>query len=66
MDELIEALQLIATKAKPAYPFHCEHDTLTVCVDPALFTEAELKRLHKLGFFDEGEGCFTSFRYGSA
>lgn len=66
MDELLEALQLMAAKAKPDYPFNCSHDTLTVCIDPALFSTEELKRLDELGFHDYGEGYFQSFRFGSA
>ncbi len=66
MDHLIEALTLMATKAKPDYPTHCEHDELTVCVDPALFTPEELAKLEALGFFPDDEGCFKSFRFGSA
>lgn len=65
MDDLIEALQLMATKARPAYPLHCEHDVLTVCVDPALFTEQERARLEELGFnvYDDEPECFQSFRF---
>lgn len=70
MDDLIEALTLMATKSKPEFPTHCEHDTLTVCVDPALFTAEELVRLDELGFFPDSEeqdsGCFISFKFGSA
>lgn len=66
MDELIEALQLMAKRAKPAYPFHCEHDELTVCIDPALFPPEEIERLQELGFHSDGGGSFYSFRYGSA
>lgn len=68
MDDLIEALQLMATKAKPAYPTHCEHDVLTVGVDPALFTESELTRLEELGFnvYEDDPEVFQSFRFGSA
>jgi len=67
MDELIEALQLMATKEKPTYPTHCEHDVLTVCVAPSLFTPEEIDRLDRLGFVPDDEGeSFQSFRFGSA
>lgn len=67
MEDLIEALQLMATRCKPEYPTHCEHDVLTVCVSPKLFTVNQLRRLSELGFSAEfDEDCFTSFRFGSA
>ena len=67
--DLIEALQLLSTgRSNNIAPFHCEHDTLLVMADPEKFTEAQKARLDELGFFEgeELEGCFTSFRYGSA
>jgi hypothetical protein len=66
MDDLITALQLMARKSQPHSPTHCEHDELTVMVDPELFTAVELAHLDELGFFDSGEGTFKSFRFGSA
>jgi hypothetical protein len=67
MDDLIEALQLIATRSKPIHPLHCEHDRLTVCVDSQIFTVDEIAHLETLGFFvDDLEKCFYSFRFGSA
>lgn len=66
MDDLITALQLFRTKANPSNPTYCEHDTLTVCVDPELFSAEELSQLDALGFFPSEEGCFQSFRFGSA
>lgn len=66
MDELIKALQLMRTKANPSSPTHCEHDELTVCVDPALFTSEEIDQLDEWGFHDNGDAGFYSFRYGSA
>jgi hypothetical protein len=66
MDDLIEALQLIATRCKPEFPTWCEHDALHVCVDDELFTPDEIAKLDELGFFVGGEGGFTSFRFGSA
>ena len=46
METLIRAL---ATKAQPTYPTHCEHDELTVCVDPSLFSPEELQQLDEWG-----------------
>lgn len=66
MDDLIEALTLMATKAKPDYPTMCEHDELRVLIDPALFDAEEIQRLDELGFKDYGDESFTSFRFGSA
>lgn len=65
MDKLIEALQILLKYDNPAYPTHCEHDELTVCVDPSLVSEEDRAKLDKLGFF-EGDDCFKSYRYGSA
>jgi len=68
MEELIEALQILAKYAKPKHPTHCEHDVLIVLVDPEAVSNKDKIRLVELGFFvgEEFPGCFTSFRYGSA
>jgi hypothetical protein len=67
MNDLIEALQLMATRATPESPTWCTHDELHVAgVDPELFTPAEIVRLDELGFFVSGDGDFMSFRFGSA
>lgn len=65
VNDLIEALQIMAAKVEnPYHPTHCEHDELTVAVDPELFTAEEIARLDKLGFFPD-EGVFKSYRFGS-
>jgi hypothetical protein len=67
--DLIEALQILSTGRANSYSvFHCEHDTLLAMADPDKFTGEQKARLDELGFFvgEEFEGCFTSFRYGSA
>ena len=67
--DLAEAIPLLAKHATGSFPFHCEHDELTVMSDPEQYTPEELARLDELGFFvdDEYGGiCFKSFRYGSA
>jgi hypothetical protein len=68
MDDLIKALQLMRSKLTEDIrnPTHCEHDELTVMVDPALFTAEELQQLNEWGFNDYGDGVFQSFRFGSA
>jgi hypothetical protein len=65
MDDLIEALQIMAKYDKPDYPTHCEHDNLHVAVDPELVSEEDKARLDELGFFpdDENPG-FKSYRFG--
>lgn len=66
-DELIEALTLLKKGANPnSYPTHCEHDELTVCADPSMFTAAELDRLRELGFSSYDGESFQSFKFGSA
>lgn len=65
MSNLIEALQIFLKYGDPIRPTHCEHDTLHVCIDPALVSEEDKTRLEELGF-DASEECFYSYRYGSA
>jgi hypothetical protein len=66
--DLIAAIQLLSKHSTGSFPFHCEHDTLTVMANPEQFTNEELGQLYEWGFFpsSEYEGTFTSFRYGSA
>lgn len=66
MSKLIEALQIFLKYGDPAYPTHCEHDALTVCVDPSLVSEEDKSRLKDLGFIADDGGGFISFRFGSA
>jgi hypothetical protein len=66
VDELIEALQILRKYGNPKYPTHCEHDELTVCINPELVREEDIKKLDELGFIaDKEEECFLSLRYGS-
>jgi hypothetical protein len=65
MDKLIEALQILLKYDNPAYPTHCEHDELTICIDPSLVSEEDIAKLDELGVFVDDD-CFKSFRYGSA
>ena len=81
MKELIEALQIFLKYGDVKYPFHCEHDELSVHgYDPTRFSEEDRKRLEELGFNisiegeqieDEDEGevydetRIYSYKYGS-
>lgn len=67
MKDLIESLQIFLKYGNPQFPTHCEHDTLTVDINPELISEEDIVRLEQLGFDpDESEGdCFISFRFGS-
>lgn len=70
LTELIEALTILRKYGDPAYPTHCEHDTLTICgIDPGNVSQEDKAQLDEKGFFVSTEyGCeaFVSYRYGSA
>ena len=70
MNDLIEALQIFLKYGNPEYPTHCSHDELSIMeITKDQVSEDDLVRLDELGFFwsdDEEEGCFKSFRFGSA
>lgn len=67
LSKLIEALQIFLKYGDVSYPTHCEHDVLTVCVDPSKVSDEDKAKLDELGFFvNSSEDCFQSFRYGSA
>lgn len=65
MERLIAALNIFLKYGNPEYPTHCEHDELTVLIDPALVSDEDKAKLDELGFFADGD-CFKSFRFGSA
>ncbi len=66
MNDLIEALQIFSKYTNTKYPTHCEHDKLTVVVDPEKVSPEDIKRLDQLGFnADDCDECFYSFRFGS-
>lgn len=66
MEDLIKALQIFLKYGNPTYPTHCEHDKLTVAIDPAIVSEEDKAQLDKLGFFpSEEDDDFISFRFGS-
>ena len=66
--DLKKAIELFHSRADDLIsPFHCEHDTLYVSVDPGSFTSAELEQLAEWGFLPGAdEPMFYSFRFGSA
>ena len=68
MEKLIEALQIFIKYANPTYPTHCEHDTLYIMeVSRDMVSSEDHAKLDELGFlWSDGEGCYMSFRYGSA
>ena len=68
MNELIEALQILSKYGNPEYPTCCEHDILTIVdIDPENVSADDVTKLEELGFFiDTNEGCFASYKFGSA
>lgn len=68
MEALIKALQIFLKYGNPAYPTHCEHDELIICgIDPDDVSDEDKAALDDMGFFvSEEDGCFKSFRFGSA
>lgn len=69
MRDLVEALNIFLKYGDPYSPTHCEHDTLTIMIDPAVVSDEDKARLDKLGFFPGSEYAdevFTSVRFGSA
>jgi hypothetical protein len=65
VENLIKALQIFLKYGNPDNPTHCEHDVLTVVIDPSLVSEEDLGMLQSLGFSPD-DGAFHSYRYGSA
>lgn len=68
MSNLIKALQIFLKYGNPNHPTHCEHDCLYICgIDVDKVSDKDKQELASLGFFIDSEnGCFMSFRYGSA
>jgi hypothetical protein len=66
MEDLIEALTILASYATPQCPTNCAHDVLFVNVSPALVSGDDLRRLDELGFLPDEDGSgFQSYRFGS-
>lgn len=69
MDDLIEALTIFRKYKNVTNPMHCEHDTLMVVdVTKEEVSEQNAKRLEELGFLwsESSDGCWLSYRFGSA
>jgi len=65
MKDLIEALQIFLKYGDPRWPTHCEHDKLTVCIDPDDVSPEDIAKLEELGFVPGDEQEFYSFKFGS-
>jgi len=70
MKDLIEALNIFLKYGNKNNPTHCEHDVLTVDIDPRKVSEEDTKRLKALGFMPDlngeyGGAYFFSYRFGS-
>ena len=68
MEKLIEALQIFLKYGNPAYPTHCEHDTLYICgIEWDEISKNDQEALKSLGFlFSESDDSIISYRFGSA
>lgn len=66
MEDLIKALQIFLKYGNPYHPTHCEHDEMTVCIEPNAVSKEDKIQLSELGFTVSDEGYFRSFRFGSA
>lgn len=64
MEDLIKALTIFLKYGNPENPTHCEHDEMTVDINPDLVSCQDKEELDKLGFFADDEH-FKSFRFGS-
>lgn len=66
MKDLIEALQIFLKYGDEQWPTNCEHDIMSVMIDPGEVSETDKARLSELGFHVNDENdCFDSFRFGS-
>ena len=67
LSDLIKALQLLQKYDDPAYPTHCDHDILRVCIKPEKVSDEDKIELERLGFHPDEElsECFASSRFGS-
>lgn len=66
LSELIEALQIFLKYGDPAYPTHCEHDVMHVCIEASKVSQEDEEKLNELGFHADTDGYFSSYKYGSA
>lgn len=66
MEDLIKALQIFLKYGNPHNPTHCEHDEMTVVIDPNIVSDEDKAKLEELSFSPSERGDFYSFRFGSA
>ena len=66
MDDLIKALQILRKYGNPQWPTHCEHDVMYVNIRYSEVSEEDREELDRLGFFEDDNDGFKSYRYGSA
>lgn len=65
MKQFIEAMNIFSKYTNKEHVFHCEHDSMYVCIDADLVSEEDKALLDELGFFVSGENIFLSYKYGS-
>lgn len=67
MNDLIEVLTILAAYGDVPYPTRCTHDTLYFCpaVDASEMKPEDVARLGELDVFENEDGGFYSFRFGS-
>lgn len=66
LSNLIKAFNIFLKYGDIDYPTHCEHYEMYINVDPKVVSEEDLKELYTLGFSQEDDYCFKSYRYGSS
>jgi hypothetical protein len=68
MSDLIKALQIFLKYKDESNPTHCEHDILCIMgVTQEEVSAEDVAALDVLDFFwHESNGCWASFKYGSA
>jgi len=66
MKDLITALNIFLKYGNDYAPTHCEHDVLTVNIDPSIVSDEDKEKLDTLGFIPNDDDCdFISYRFGS-
>jgi len=69
MKNLIEALTIFSKYADLEWPTHCEHDVMYIIgITREQVSDEDHAKLEELGFIwsDSEDGCYLSFRFGSA
>ena len=66
MEDLLKAIQIFLKYGNPHNPTHCEHDVMTVAINPDWVSDEDKSLLNDLGFFvNEDDNDFRSYRFGS-